>query len=376
MRNVSSLEAVYQDYAPKGVDFYYIYKALAHPELDGYVTPYTLKERLDHVKEAKRRLGSKIPWICDNMANDLKHALGNASNSEFIVDPDGRIMQRRMWSSPDGLRRDLEMLIGPVEKPTLPSEVNIESEPPPKGVAKGVVPRVERPAGAQPLKIEPNLTMSDAPYYAKLRAEIERGFQESGKGKLYLRFQLDPLYRVHWNNKVKPIRFEVETPDGINVSPDSGEGPEVEADADADPREFLLDVTIDGSKGPFKLKVYYFACDDDQTFCVPVTQEYAIRLETDPDGGWVMGGGGGRRGRWGGGRGNFMARIMENDKDGDGKISQEEAPERMRDRFQWFDADGDGFIEQKELDSMRERFRQRFRGGGPPRDQEPATPQA
>jgi len=33
------------DYAPKGVKFYYMYKALAHPELDGYVNPFTLKIR-------------------------------------------------------------------------------------------------------------------------------------------------------------------------------------------------------------------------------------------------------------------------------------------------------------------------------------------
>ena len=32
------MEAIYQDYAPRGVRFFYIYKALAHPGYDGYVT--------------------------------------------------------------------------------------------------------------------------------------------------------------------------------------------------------------------------------------------------------------------------------------------------------------------------------------------------
>ena len=45
-----------------------------------------------HVDEAKRTLGSRIPWICDNMDNDLKHALCNRPNSEFIIDPDGKIV--------------------------------------------------------------------------------------------------------------------------------------------------------------------------------------------------------------------------------------------------------------------------------------------
>ena len=98
--------------------FYYIYKALAHPGLNGYVTPYTLEERLMQIQEAKRTLGSRIPWISDTMSNDLKHALGDASNPEFIIDPDGRLANKRMWSDPEGLREDLARLVGPVENPT------------------------------------------------------------------------------------------------------------------------------------------------------------------------------------------------------------------------------------------------------------------
>jgi hypothetical protein len=292
LHNVRSLEAVYQDYAPKGVAFYYIYRTLAHPQWDGYVAPFTLKERLKHIREAKRRLGTRIPWLSDNMGNELKRALGDAWNSEFIVDPHGRIVRKRLWSIPDELRSELERLIGPVESPTLPSDVHINPQPPPKRAARGVVPRVDPPARTLPLKVAPKHTGSEIPYYAKLRAEIDRGFFGAGEGKLYLGFHLDPLYRVHWNNRAKPIRFEIQAPEGIVVSPNSGEGPEVDADADADPREFLLDVKTDGSEEPIELKVYYFACDDDQTFCVPVTQGYDIRLEHDSDAGesvWSLG---------------------------------------------------------------------------------------
>ncbi len=63
MRNVPSLETVERDYAPQGVRFYYVYKALAHPEYNGYVAPYTLEDRLMHVAEAERTLGSRIPWL-------------------------------------------------------------------------------------------------------------------------------------------------------------------------------------------------------------------------------------------------------------------------------------------------------------------------
>ena len=61
---------MYRDYAPKGVKFYYIYKALAHPENDGYVRPVSLQERLLHIKEAKRTLGSEITWLADSISNE------------------------------------------------------------------------------------------------------------------------------------------------------------------------------------------------------------------------------------------------------------------------------------------------------------------
>ena len=94
------METIYRDYAPKGVDFYYIYKTLAHPELDGYVEPFTLEERLMHVKEAQRTLGSEITWISDTMSNDLKHALGDSPNSEFVVDPAGKIVRIVLGADP------------------------------------------------------------------------------------------------------------------------------------------------------------------------------------------------------------------------------------------------------------------------------------
>ena len=108
------METVYEDYSPKGVKFLYIYKALAHPELNGYVKPFTLDERLMHVKEAQRTLGSKITWIADSMSNDIKHALGNRENSEFVIDPDGKIVRMRSWSNPEQLRKDLTELEIPV----------------------------------------------------------------------------------------------------------------------------------------------------------------------------------------------------------------------------------------------------------------------
>lgn len=268
------MEAVYRDYSPKGVRFYYIYKALAHPETNSYVTPYTLQERLMHVKEAKRTLGTQIPWLCDAMTNDAHQALAQAPNSEFIIDPEGRVARRRAWSDPLLLRQDLAKLVGQVDNPT--ADVPLGKVGATKAGPTGVVPRVETPARMRPLRTEPK--ESKTPFYVKLIAKVEEQFPRTGKGKLKLTFCLDPLYEVHWNNLAAPLRFELKVPDGATVSATSGEAPKVTEPSDSDPRDFLLEIDRGTATGPIELVVRYFACSDKEGFCVPVTQAYEIHM--------------------------------------------------------------------------------------------------
>lgn len=273
-----------RDFAPQGVRFYYIYKSLAHPETNGYIAPFTLEERLQHVSEARRRIGSRITWLCDSMDNHAKHALGDAPNSEFVIDPAGKIVRARQWSRPDQLRADLAELVGPVEKPTTLAEVNMPPLEPPQRAPTGIVARIQVPRRMLPVVVTPESASTDEPYYAKLRAEVDPQYFNRGEGKLYLGFMLDPLYSVHWNNQVAPLAYEIQTPDGISVIPMGGASPKVEQPADADPREFLVDLSGTTDQ-PLRLTVSYCACDDAETFCKPITQRYTILLQRDRDGG-------------------------------------------------------------------------------------------
>ncbi|MEZ6116858.1 MAG: efflux RND transporter periplasmic adaptor subunit [Pirellulaceae bacterium] len=68
---------------------------------------------------------------------------------------------------------------------------------------------------------------------------------------------------------------------------------------------------------------------------------------------------GGGAGGGGGGRPRFD--LMQMDTDGDGKISQDEAPGPLKDNFDMMDSNKDGFIDKAEADELRKRFQQ---GGG------------
>ena len=65
------------------------------------------------------------------------------------------------------------------------------------------------------------------------------------------------------------------------MTPSSAVGPNPEEPADADPREFLIEVESEQPGGTMDLQVKYYACDDALTFCVPVTQDYTITLARD-----------------------------------------------------------------------------------------------
>jgi len=82
----------------------------------------------------------------------------------------------------------------------------------------------------------------------------------------------------------------------------------------------------------------------------------------------------GSRGR---GPAAFIDRLMENDKNGDDKLSKDEVPERLKARFDRVDENSDEFIDRAELEEMSKRFRERGQrgrrgeGGDRPRRRQP-----
>lgn len=348
MRNVSGLEAVYRDYAPRGVKFFFIYKSLAHPELLGnYVQPFTTDERLAHAKQAIQQLGATVPWLVDPIDNRFKHALGDRPNSEFVIDSQGKIVRKRAWSNPIELRRDLEELVGRVEKITKAEDLNLKVQPAlARPEAKGVIPRISR-AGMFPLVAEPQLESGGEPFYAKLRPEADLAVIDEGKGQLYLGFHLDPFHQAHWNNLNKPLRFELEVPEGVQLSKSVGEAPRANAATDIDPREFLLDVKAWPKDKAMRLTVTYFACTDDA--CHEVRQVYVLHRQRDQDGG-----GAGRAGFRGLTLETMVQLLMKGDKNGDGQLTSKELNSIMQPRFPDFDRNHDGVLQKEEIQTMAE----------------------
>lgn len=358
-----------RDYRPKGVQVFFIYKSLAHPELvDGYIQPFTLEERLVHARRAEKRLGASIPWVVDAMDNRLKHALGDRPNSEFLVDPEGVIVRKRAWSNPEALRRDLEELVGSVDRVTRAEDIRLNLQPaPPLPAPRGVTSRIDR-EDLRPIICEPQVPDDGLPFFAKLRAEAEGDLLNSGTGRLYLGFHLDPLHNAHWNNLNQPLTFEIEAADDVRLSARTGVAESVAAATDTDPREFLLDVKAWPEQQTLRLTVRYFACVGDES-CHIVRQQYVLHRRRDGDAGGARGDGAGFRDRK-----ELARRLLADDRNEDGRLDRAEVSGIALPHFDLIDVNQDGLLDAEELAVVADWVNRQHTPGGLSREPQADPP--
>lgn len=358
--NIRGLEAVQRDYVGKDVKFYFIFKSLAHPELVGdYVQPFTDEERVLQARQAVKQFGTTIPWLVDKVDNRLKHALGDRPNSQFLIDPTGKIVRKRAWANYHSVRSDLEELVGKSPTTTRPEDIQLVVTSALKSPApRGLVDRIER-LEMRPIISIPSAEESKFPFYAKLRAEADRDLLARGRGKLYLGFHLDPIHGAYWNNLSDPLRVRLSGTDSVTLEASNLVAKKMTQMTDADPREFVLAVESWKADSPLRVEVTYFACEGGTT-CKRVNQSYTLHLRRDVDGGGARSEG---SGLW---KANEMtARLLAGDNDGDGQINRAEAAGLILPHFEDLDRDNSGRLDRKELAVFTEWINHHHQSSGP-----------
>ncbi|MEZ6087334.1 MAG: TlpA disulfide reductase family protein [Pirellulaceae bacterium] len=342
--NIRGLEAVERDYGPKGVKFYFIFMSLAHPELVGnYVQAFTNEERIAQARQAVKQFGTTIPWLVDNIDNRLRHALGDRPNSQFLIDPSGKIVRKRAWSNPQFVRRDLEHFVGPSDQITPEESIRLTLAPAlPMRAPRGFVDRIER-LNKSAIVAVPDLKSADQPFFAKLRAEADAELLAEGRGELYLGFHLDPFHGAYWNNLAKPLSVKLSAAEDVRLDRLEWIAEKVEAITDSDPREFVVNVAAWPEDQPIRVDVLYYACQGGET-CHAVRQSYQLRRQRDGNGGGARSEG---AGYWS--VSEFTSRILAGDENGDGRITRAEAVGLLLPHFEKLDRDGDQHLDRSEL---------------------------
>jgi predicted outer membrane repeat protein len=359
--NYRNIEAAARDYAPKGVRFHYVYRYLAHPGNHGYVAPFKQQERARQAQIAEEILFTQVPWLYDVMDNQTAEELmKEKGDTLFVFSSDGEELYAGSISDAAGLRGALAELAGKIDIPTEASAL------PKTELTPIVMPETKLTQGVsisasdrfQPLEITP--LDSKIPYYVKLRAEGSKELLQSGNGKLYLGFHIDPLYQVEWNNFSDPMKYELKVPGGV-VAPSINSAERVtEKASDTEPREFMLEARkLDPSK-PINLQVTYSILSAATRSNTEVAQQYIIYLQQDKFGGEVYGHqttpsrSTASASSDGSGDNAFAMFLRRFDLDRNGKLSSDEAIGRLRSRFEEIDANNDGFVDEAEYLRFRE----------------------
>lgn len=365
-QNYPEIEAAFADYADKGVQFFYFYKFLRHPELDGYVQAQNISERLLQLAEARKKLGTKVPWIADTMEDDMRIGLRSGSWSVFLISPEDEVIYGSGRIDPQGLRNALSKAVGSVANPTSASDLDLpqiarnekrENEDTELGVA--------RPDGLSIVSIVP--TKPEETYYVKLRAEADDALLSTGTGRLFLGFYPDPIHDAHWNNLTPPMKYKLTLPEGVTATPAEASAKKGSGDSDTKPRQFWVDISSDKPFTEMKLRLDYYACTSD--LCLPLTHEYTIRMENENRGSRTFGmntGKGNMRNMGNMGNSNRAngadkrMEVLDANKDGVVAFDEFSAQmkirqgnnynqERAKQQFDEMDSNNDGFISSDEL---------------------------
>ncbi len=277
LRAYAELEATAKDYADKDVQFYYVFQSLRHPEREGYVQAQNMSERFLQLAEAKKKLGTQVPWIADTIDDSFRVAMKTNSNSVFVISPDSEIVYAADRMNGDGLRQALTKLVGPVENPTSVRDLNLPqlARFQPTNIDSDI--RVQRPDGLVILAITP--TKPEETYFVKLRAEAEPQLLETGKGRLFLGFYPDPIHDAHWNNLTPGMKYVLELPDGVKADPATAVANKGPGDSDTQPRQFWVNIEGDKTLDDIKLSLHYYACSPGM--CEAMTHEYTIAFTAE-----------------------------------------------------------------------------------------------
>lgn len=372
-KSYPEIEAARIDYGSNKVQFFYFYKSLRHPELEGYVEAQNMKERLLQLAEARKKLGTKTPWLADTMDDSLRIGLGANSQSVYLISPEGEVLYANGRVVRADLRHALTAALGAPEKETQVADLKLPiNQRPGKLVNEDSTLGVNRPEGLTILKITPKTP--DKTYYVKLRAEGDDALIKTGTGRLFLGFYPDPIHDAYWNNLTEPMRYKLTLPEGMTATPVEASAKKGDGDKDTKPRQFWVDIKSEEKPGKITLTLDYYGCTPDQ--CMALTHDYTIALEDENRGSRTYGmnrGGGRSAGRGGsssgGGREGSSPKgggrqLADIDKNKDGSASFEEFlasarerrgadvdQERVKSRFDTMDTNKDGKLRSEELQS-------------------------
>jgi len=97
---VSPLNELYQRYRDHGFEFYTVYVREPHPG-ENYGPHSTAEQKLECARDCRQQDGIANPMLVDDLAGTVHRCYGSMPNMIFIIDKNGRIAYKAMWTDHD-----------------------------------------------------------------------------------------------------------------------------------------------------------------------------------------------------------------------------------------------------------------------------------
>ncbi|MFQ5683743.1 MAG: hypothetical protein ACE5HC_10785 [Candidatus Binatia bacterium] len=145
------MERVRQEFQGEDVEFLFVYAREAHPG-ENYPAHATLEEKKRNATVLMKQEHIHAVVIIDDLEGTIHRAFGLKPNMIYLIDKEGRIAFRALWTEEATLRRSLRNLLdreGKGDETTLEEDRRM-LRPMLRGL--GDIPRVLRRAGPQAVK--------------------------------------------------------------------------------------------------------------------------------------------------------------------------------------------------------------------------------
>jgi len=159
---VSPLNELYKRYRDQGFEFYTVYVREPHPG-ENYGPHRTAEQKLEVARDCRQQDGIANPMLVDDLAGTVHRCYGSMPNMIYIIDKNGRIAYKAMWTDHDEIASVLANLVladqlqaqGVRVKPSYTEKINYVPAQYAAGLRDKVFDRAGPPAWSDYQKVFP-----------------------------------------------------------------------------------------------------------------------------------------------------------------------------------------------------------------------------
>ncbi|MBI2358887.1 MAG: hypothetical protein HYV04_08280 [Deltaproteobacteria bacterium] len=107
---LSDLEPMASKFAPKGVQFVFLYTHEAHPG-ENYPAHRSFEQKLAHARAFKERLKIERPILVDDLVGTAHKLYGSLPNMTYLIGRGGKVMFRADWTDPPTIEYALNYVL-------------------------------------------------------------------------------------------------------------------------------------------------------------------------------------------------------------------------------------------------------------------------